>query len=113
MKSYQLQHIKKRDKWRTARPSYLSGLFTSKYADEFYLHFVCPCCGEQINQLKKLNLKASEVTVDFEETVAGEMMNDLRQQLAVHYKSQCGYGRERRTHTAEILIDKLRDGVYE
>lgn len=93
--------------------TFLSGLFTSKYGDEFLLHYVCPLCGDQLNIARKLNMKASEIKVDFQKDVAGEMINDLRTALIDHYKAECGSDRNRRELTGAILLDKHRDKVYE
>lgn len=111
-KTYMRQHLKRQHHWEESLPEYLSGLFTSKYGDELYLHFLCPLCKGQVNVLKKLNMKSSEITINYERDVAGSMVNDMRRTLVEHYSTECGYDRNRRDQTAQILIDKFRDEVY-
>ena len=110
-KSYMVKHIQRKGKWIVGMQEYLSGLFTSKYGDEFYMHFLCPLCGDQVNVLKKLDY-ANEATIDFEKDVAGRMTNDMRRMLSEHYAKECGSDRARREKTAEILMDKFMDRVY-
>jgi hypothetical protein len=112
MPSYQKQLHTLDKKERAKMKTYLSGLFTSKYGDEFMLHYVCPLCGEQVIITKKLNLKAPEITIDYQHEVTGRMGNELRTALVAHYRDDCGSNRERKEKTAQILIDKLQDGVY-
>lgn len=110
---YQAQLWTLDKKQRKEMRTYLSGLFTSKYGDEFMLHYVCPLCGEQVVITKKLNLKASEITIDYQHEVIGRMGNELRAALVAHYRDDCGSDRKRKEKSAEILIDKLMDKVYE
>ena len=91
---------------------FLSGLFTSKYGDEFFLHYLCPLCNEQINVLKKLGLKSSEITIDYQREVGGRMLNQLREELANHFATACGTTPARRKGMAEILISKQMHEVY-
>lgn len=113
MKSYrtQLWGIDRRQRKEVL--TYLNGLFTSKYGDEFMLHYICPLCGEQVINTKKLNMLSSEITIDYQHEVTGRMMNELRLQLSEHYRDDCGSDRHRKEKMARILIDKMQDGVYE
>lgn len=111
--SYQTQLWKLNRKLRKEMRTYLSGLFTSKYGNEFMLHYVCPLCGEQILNTKKLDMKSSEITIDYHHEVSGRMINELRSQLVDHYRNDCGSDRQRKEKTAEILLDKIQDGIYE
>lgn len=89
----------------------LTGLFTSKYGDEFMLHFVCPLCGEQLNVYKKLGFKTAEI--NFADEVMGHMVQELKVALAKHYNGLCGTTTKRRVEVGEILIDKYMDKVYQ
>lgn len=100
------------EKEKARQEVFLSGLFTSKYADQFYLHYLCPLCHEQLNVTKKLGIEAGKVTVDYQTEVAGRMLNQMCELLAEHYTSACGTTPERRKGMANILISKLQHEVY-
>lgn len=112
MRSYQNQLWNLAKKQQAEMTTYLSGLFTSKYGNEFFLHYVCPLCGEQVNLMQKV-ADDGPVTIDYSEYVMGEMAYKLKQELAKHYASLCATTRIRRNKSAEILLDKLQDRVYE
>jgi hypothetical protein len=109
-KSYQNRLYQLTTKEREAQTNYLTGLYTHRYKDLFYLQYNCPLCGDEIHVTRQLE---NNMPVDYEKHVAGEMMNHLRADLAAHYKRECGSDRARRHNTGEILFDKFMDGVYE
>lgn len=111
--SYQVQLWKVDKAQHKDVKTYLSGLYTSKYGDEFMLHYICPLCGEQIIKTKKLNMLAGEITIDYQHEVLGHMAQGLRLLLVDHYRNDCSINRQRKEKMAEILIDKMQDGVYE
>lgn len=93
-------------------PYLLSGLFTSKYEDEFMLHYICPLCSDQMNVRKKLEYIKGLVTVNYESEVWGDMNYELKEMLHKHYPYECGTTREHRNEGARVLLDKYMDEVY-